>query len=99
MIIQRTDLKEWHEWVGGKKESAAASLLQNQVKAGERDQLQDGLDAYEKEEINQAIVHTRQDIVLLVSYLTTTAIASNRIVRRLNVLIGIAVIFLVSQFL
>ena len=97
--LDNWDFKTWHRLMGGEKAVAAASWLQTRVKTEEREMLQDGLDRYEKEEINQAIVHTREDVVLLVSYLMTTAVASNRIVRRLNVLIGIAVIFLISQLL
>lgn len=39
--------------------------------ADESDHLEKGLDIYTEEQKNQAIVHTRQDTILLVSYVSS----------------------------
>ena len=46
------------------KEQKKAADLQYEVRMSEYDNLQD----YDNEQVKQAVVHSRQDIVLLVSY-------------------------------
>lgn len=52
------------------KYSEAAGSLQRAVMSSERTNLEKGLDDYTEEEVRQATVHTRQDLVLVVSYLS-----------------------------
>lgn len=46
------------------KEQKKAADLQHEVRMSEYDNVQD----YDNEQVKQAVVHSRQDIVLLVSY-------------------------------
>ena len=64
------------------------SLLQAVIDA-EREQLDNGLDQYGQEQVNQAIVHARQDTVIVTAYLGEIA-EDTRSIRRW--LIGIAVL-------
>lgn len=48
-----------------------AKELQRHVRIDESEQLRDGLSNYEDEQVRQAIVHSRQDIIMIVSYLSS----------------------------
>ena len=80
-------LEEFAPKSGHARDRWDASLLQGEVKQAEHTNLSKGLDYYEPEEVNQAIVHTREDIVLMVSYLTSNNRLLNRINNQLSVII------------
>jgi len=62
------DYFKLYKSLGMTSESDMASALQRAVMSDESDHLQNGIDLYTEEQKTQAIVHTRQDIILLVSY-------------------------------
>jgi hypothetical protein len=58
--------------ITGKKPPAYdvfARNLQREVVESEKEQLNQGQDQYNQKEVNQAIVHTRADMVLVFAYL------------------------------
>ena len=73
-------------------EDIKAGDLQFKTKHSEQQKLEDGLGIYDEEEVNQAIVHTRQDGVLLVSYISSiTKILKNT----RNILLWVVIILLI----
>ena len=79
-----------------------ANILQSDVIQTEFDQLNKGLDHYDETTVNQAIVHTRQDTVLMVSYLTENNKLLHRINNQLSIIVGVillAVAFLIWSLL
>ena len=73
------------------KEEQKAADLQYEVRAAEIDKVH----YYEKEEVKQAVMHARQDIVLLVSYATSII----RILKSIRFILGaILVLFAIYFF-
>jgi len=68
-----------------------ATDLQDKVRASEIDQLDLGNAHYGQDRVRQAVVHTREDMVLVVSYLKDT-VRLLRSIRTLLVVIAIAVV-------
>ena len=66
---------------------AKAFGLQKSVIKAEAEQLADGLADYSEAQVTQAIVHTRQDLVLLVSHVAALNQKQSQLIRRLNGLI------------
>jgi len=64
-------------------------IVQRQVMRDERDQLERGLDDYTPEQERQAIVHSRQDMMLLVGLLSSIDKHLYRISISLIVLLGV----------
>ena len=93
-LVNLEDQMHWKEWrtlTGIRtKEVAKASFLQSEVRRRERE----GDEQYEQEWINRSIVHTREDIVLVASRLEGIHVASNQVVRRLNAVVVIGIVFL-----
>ena len=56
---------------GHKRDTYFANILQKDIIQTEKDQLNQGLDKYNEATVNQAIVHTRQDTVLLYNMLSS----------------------------
>jgi hypothetical protein len=73
-----------------------AAELQRGVKSEERSQLETGIGSYTDEEARQAVVHARQDIVMVYSLLSSAnqLLASIRFTLIVLTLIVIAVIVL-----
>ena len=75
----------------GNKEQQKAADLQHEVRMSEYDNVQD----YDEEEVKQAVVHARQDIVLLVSYATSII----KILKSIRFILGaILVLFAIYFF-
>ena len=73
------------------KEQQKAADLQHEVRMSEYDRVQD----YDEEEVKQAVVHARQDIVLLVSYATSII----KILKSIRFILGaILVLFAIYFF-
>lgn len=70
------------------KADIRAELLQSAIRRDERDRVQ----LYSDDEINQAIIHTREDLVLVVSYLSS---ANKRLAHIVYILLAISVISIV----
>ena len=68
---------------GLKTEDIVADNLQASVRASEYSDFKH----YESEEVRQAVVHSREDIVLLVSHVRGIHIAANRLVRLVALLV------------
>lgn len=66
-----------------------ARKLQRHVRIDEAEQLRDGLSDYDDGQIRQAIVHSRQDIVILVSYLSSANYKLKVIAGLLFVAVGL----------
>ena len=91
----QTDYLKLYKSLGMTSESDMASALQRGVMADEGDHLEKGLDLYTEEQKTQAIVHSRQDIVLLVSYISLISRkVSNAIfwLRVISVLLSLLVV-------
>ncbi|MDC0891200.1 hypothetical protein OAS48_00725 [Gammaproteobacteria bacterium] len=69
-----------------------ASLLQSDVIQTEFNQINKGLDHYDETTVNQAIVHSRQDTVLMVSYLTSNNKLLHRINKQLSIIVGVILV-------
>jgi hypothetical protein len=90
-----TDYFKLYKSLGMTSESDMASALQRGVMADEADHLEKGLDLYSEEQKTQAIVHTRQDVVPLVSYVSSISRKMNKAIFRLRVdslLLGVLVV-------
>lgn len=74
---------------GLKTEDIVADNLQASVRASEYSDFKH----YESEEVRQAVVHSREDIILLVSHVRGIHIAANRLVR-----IGVLLVTLFLAF-
>ena len=73
--------REWNKDVT--REEALAGFLQSEVRAEEMK-----MDiTYDRDMVNRSIVHTREDVVLLVRHLMGVHIAANRISRLLTMLV------------
>jgi hypothetical protein len=85
----------WHAWWNAK-----SSALQFDVNLGENKNLEEpGLDRYTSEKVRQAVVHTRQDLVLIVSLLDSTLYHLRSIRRLMMVLILILTAISLKLFL
>lgn len=73
------------------KHDEAAAELQRGVKYDELDNLDKGLDDYSETQVRQAIVHTRQDMVLLVSHLSSLNKQAGSIRRLLWIITGLLI--------
>jgi hypothetical protein len=90
-----TDYFKLYRSLGMTSESDMASALQRGVMADEAEHLDKGLDLYSEEQKTQAIVHTRQDIVLLVSYVSSISRKMNQAIfwlRAISLLLGLLVL-------
>lgn len=76
-----------------------ASILQGEVIQTEVDQLNKGLDNYDEATVNQAIVHTRQDMVLVYNMLTNNNKLLHRINKQLSILVGLAIALAIFIFI
>ena len=74
----------------GNKEQQKAADLQHEVRMSEYDNVQD----YDEEEVKQAVVHARQDIVLLVSYATSII----KILKSIRFILGAILILFAIYF-
>lgn len=72
-----------------------AWALQDSVRESERNKL--GQVEHSKEGVRQAIVHTREDIVLFVSHLSSLNKSANKIVWRLNLLLVLLIVLVVEM--
>ena len=75
-----------------------AEFLQREMMYAEDDQLEKGVD-YSDRHARLATVHARQDIILIVSYLSSIAESARRIASWITVLGWIAVIGLLYYFI
>ena len=73
------------------KEQQKAADLQYEVRMSEYDRVQD----YDEEQVKQAVVHTRQDIVLLVSYATSII----KILKSIRFILGAILVIFAIYFL
>lgn len=73
-----------------------ARRLQFEVREAEAEQLSKGIDDYGDAEVRQAVVHARQDLVLLASYLSVLNARARRITWLLT-LILVTLVFLVFR--
>lgn len=85
------------KFTGVKGAEAEAMILQYSVRESEREQRDMGIN-YSEEHVNQSIVHAREDMVLLISHLTTLNKTNNKIVNRLNFLIIILVSLIAAVY-
>jgi hypothetical protein len=83
---------------GQSRREAKRSALQQAIIDAEREQLDKGFDEYGQEEVNQAIVHTRQDTVLVMAHLGEIA-DNTRSIRRWLIGIAVLLFLLVLHFL
>lgn len=70
--MQPEEYYKMQELITGNKPPAYdvfARNLQREVVDSEKEQLNNGLDQYSQKEVNQAIVHSRADMVLVFAYL------------------------------
>tara|TARA_B100001093_G_scaffold511089_1_gene578248 strand:+ start:107 stop:340 length:234 start_codon:yes stop_codon:yes gene_type:complete len=72
------------------KEEKQAADLQHNVRMDEHDRVQD----YDEEQVKQAVVHARQDIVLLVSYATSII----KILKSIRFILGAILVLFVIYF-
>jgi hypothetical protein len=77
--------KTLYEELGWRRDNAEAMTLQQGVRHDESEQV--GIIDYSDEQIRQAIVHTREDVVLLVYWLTESARAARANQRRLSAIL------------
>jgi len=61
----------------------------------EKEQLEKGWEEFSEEQVQQAIVHQRQDIILLVGHLSLLNDKVRQISSQIRILIIVAVIFLI----
>jgi hypothetical protein len=83
--------------LGIKGDDLDASVLLEAVRDAERKQREiEGID-YTPSRVRQAVVHSREDVVLLVSRLASLNKCAHRIIIRLDILIfiGVAIIVLI----
>lgn len=75
------------------KDRIKASRLQQANISDDRGQLQSdlGLGLYSPEEVDQATVYTRQDVSMIVSYLDSQSERQQKILNRLNILVGLGI--------
>lgn len=77
-------------------DSKATDLMRG-VRNDEREQLHSGASYYNDDQVRQAIVHSRQDIVLMVSYLSSLNAQIMRLTRALWLIAGLLLVSLVVQ--
>lgn len=63
-----------------------AGALQTSIKRAEAEQL-DKMGGYSKEHVSQAIVHTRQDLILIYSNIDDINKKSSKLINRLDIVI------------
>lgn len=73
--------------MGLTSDSDKAAALQKSVIADEAEQLAEGNANYSKEHATQAAVHTRQDLVFVVSHIAGLNRKQTILIRRLNIVI------------
>jgi hypothetical protein len=84
---------------GHERDRYFASILQRDVKSAEIDQLNQRLDDYDEATVNQAIVHTRQDMVLVYDMLTSNNKLLHRINKQLSILVVLAIALAIFIFI
>ena len=84
---------------GHKRDKYFANILQRDIIQTEKDQLNQGEDKYDEATVNQAIVHTRQDIVLLYDMLSSNNerlhsidTLLNKITNQLSIIVGVILV-------
>ena len=84
---------------GHKRDTYFANILQKDIIQIEEDQLNKGLDKYNEATVNQAIVHTRQDTVLLYNMLSSNNerlhsidTLLNKITNQLSIIVGVILV-------
>lgn len=95
-----TDYVKLYKSLGIKSESDMASSLQRGVIEDELENLEKGLDQYNEEQKSQAIVHTRQDVVLLVSHVSALSRKMSKALfwlRAICLLLGLLVLVFYSR--
>ena len=81
--------KEWEIDLNGKTWwDRFAGKVQKRIRDGEREDV----NYYEDEEVKQSIVHTREDVVMLVCHLSSV----NRQLQNITILLSVVVFLLVS---
>ena len=84
---------------GHKRDAYFANILQKDIIQTEKDQLINGLDKYDEATVNQAIVHTRQDTVLLFNMLSSNNerlhsidTLLSKITKQLSIIVGVILV-------
>jgi len=80
--------------IGMTPDQAAAATLQQEVIAGAKEKIAEGAD-FSEAEVRLATVHTRQDLVLLVYYVSEMLSEARSIRRRLDLILLLAILFAV----
>jgi len=95
-----SDDVKFYKKMGYSQELAEATALQRGVIKDERELLENGNADYADAQVSQSIVHTRQDLVLIISHVYQLNRKGNKLIRRLNaiiVLLGLLIIILMLR--
>ncbi len=81
------------------EEIKEAGNVQKSVRESEREKREAGIENYDDHHVRQAIVHAREDIILLVPLMSHIFAQAKRINRRLSIIIALfAVLILILLF-